>query len=123
MLGSTVTIARALADPLRLRLLAVLRRRQLCASQLVVFAGEPPSTVSGHLAILRAAGLVSARREGRWLWYRLAENPSREAAAALQWVFRALRGDPQVRRDRQRIRHVQRRHPQQTARVYLRSSF
>lgn len=121
MIEPVVEIARALTDPLRVRLLAVLRRRELRASQLVAFAGEPPSTVSGHLATLRAAGLVSARRDGRWLHYRLAENPSREAAAALRWVFTALRGDPQVRRDRRRIRRVRARPPRQTARVYLRS--
>ncbi len=83
MIDPVVTIARALADPLRVRLLAALRRRELRASQLVAFAGLPPSTVSGHLTVLRIAGLISARREGRRIYYRVAAAPPREAAAAL----------------------------------------
>jgi len=121
MIEAVVEIARALADPLRVRLLAALRRRELRASQLVAFAGQPPSTVSSHLAALRAAGLIVARRDGRWIHYRLAEAPPREAALALRWVFGTLRGDPQVRRDRRLIRRVRSRPPRHTARVYRRA--
>ncbi len=122
MLNRVIEIAAALSDPLRVRLLAALRRGELRASQLVVFAAVPPSTLSGHLALLRRAGLVTARRDGRWIHYRLADSPGREAHGALRWVFSALRGDPQARRDRRLVRRVRTRPPRQTARVYLRAA-
>ena len=65
----------ALSDPTRLRLLLALRGGELCACQLIGLVGLAPSTVSKHLALLRAAGLVAARKDGRWVHYRLAGRP------------------------------------------------
>lgn len=120
MLAATVRIARALADPMRLRLLLVLRRRELCAAQLVAFAGQPPSTVSSHLAALRAAGLVQVRREGRRLWYRVPDQAPHAVRAAVRWVTSSVRGDARVRRDQQIVQRVQQQPLRKVARVYHR---
>jgi DNA-binding transcriptional ArsR family regulator len=92
-----VTIANALADESRARLvlgLALLRERgipELCVCQMTEFLALAPSTVSKHLSILKAAGLLDARKDGRWMYYRLAtggrgggDNPA--AAQAVAWV-------------------------------------
>lgn len=67
-----VRILETLADPSRLRLLRLLQGRELCVCELVDTLRIPQYAVSRHLRRLRAMGLVEARREGRWMHYRLA---------------------------------------------------
>ncbi|HUV30572.1 MAG TPA: metalloregulator ArsR/SmtB family transcription factor [Acidobacteriota bacterium] len=70
-----VNLFRALGDESRLRAVLVLRRHELCVCQIVELLGLAPSTVSKHLAILREAGLIEARKMGRWVHYRTAPAP------------------------------------------------
>ena len=67
----------AFAEPTRLRLLALVAGGETCVCDLVGTLRLPQPTVSRHLAVLRAAGLVSARRSGTWMWYSLAPARSR----------------------------------------------
>jgi ArsR family transcriptional regulator len=60
-----------LADPTRLRLLRLLRQEELCVCELVDTLRMPQYKISRHLLSLRVVGLVEARREGRWMHYRL----------------------------------------------------
>jgi len=67
--------AKALADENRLLALALLKRRgELCACEIQAATGLTHATVSHHMALLGEAGFVTARREGKWLYYRLAKN-------------------------------------------------
>ncbi len=66
----------ALSDENRLRMVYALRRGELCVCQLIDLVGLSPSTVSKHLSILRDAGLLDSRKEGRWVYYRLASQTS-----------------------------------------------
>ena len=95
----------ALSDPTRLRLLLALRGGELCACQLIGLVGLAPSTVSKHLALLRGAGLVAARKDGRWVHYRLADRPDFPVvgtrAAAL---FQGLEKSPALRDDARRLK-------------------
>ena len=61
----------ALTDPTRLRLLRLLRRQELCVCELMDALRMPQYKISRHLRTLRAVGLVEARRDGRWMHYRL----------------------------------------------------
>jgi len=61
----------AMTDPTRLRLLRLLRQQELCVCELVDTLRMPQYTISRHLRSLRAVGLVEARRDGRWMHYRL----------------------------------------------------
>jgi ArsR family transcriptional regulator len=70
-------IFRAFADPTRLRILSLLLRGELCVCDIVDTLDVPQPTASRHLAYLRKAELVEARREGLWMYYKLA--PSRTA--------------------------------------------
>jgi ArsR family transcriptional regulator, arsenate/arsenite/antimonite-responsive transcriptional repressor len=71
-----VRIGRALADPTRVRVLALLRRGELCVCELTDVLGLTQSTLSTHLQALRAAGLVTTRRAGKWVYYALAPEPA-----------------------------------------------
>ncbi|ATX83068.1 ArsR family transcriptional regulator [Mariprofundus ferrinatatus] len=68
------SIFKALGDPIRLRLFSLLTHEELCVCHLTESLKLPQSTVSRHLGVLRSAGLVSTRREGKWMHYRLAED-------------------------------------------------
>jgi ArsR family transcriptional regulator len=91
-------IGRALADPGRLRILAALGRGELCVCHLVELLGLDQSTVSRHVAVLRDAGLVRQRREGRWVHYRRSSGDAR-VAALLVAVDGLLEGAPELEAD------------------------
>ena len=63
---------RAFSDRTRLRILSLLRSRELCVCDLVRVIDAPQPTISRHLAYLRKAGLAKARKQGLWMYYRLA---------------------------------------------------
>jgi ArsR family transcriptional regulator len=65
-------VFRALSDQTRLRILNLLKGGELCVCELVDLLGVPQPTASRHLAYLRKVGLVLARKEGYWSYYRLA---------------------------------------------------
>jgi ArsR family transcriptional regulator len=74
---------KALGDPVRLRLFYLLCcRDELCVCHLTDALKLPQSTVSRHLGVLRHAGLVATRRDGKWMYYRL----SGEMAQALAGI-------------------------------------
>jgi len=87
-----VDIAAALADHSRVRALWACRRGELCACQIIALLGLAPSTVSRHMAILRQAGLIIARKDGRWMHYRLPTGPEASPLArkAIDLAFASL---------------------------------
>jgi len=64
-------IIKAMAHPTRLLILNSLKKKETCVCELRELVGDDISTVSKHLSVLKNAGLVAARREGNWLFYRL----------------------------------------------------
>ncbi|HHN77997.1 MAG TPA: ArsR family transcriptional regulator, partial [Phycisphaerales bacterium] len=92
-LDRLVRVTSALADPSRVRLLAACFGGERCVCQLVELLGRSNATVSKHLAILRDAGLLDSRKEGRWVYYRLPDEPGPEAADAIGLVRRHAAGD------------------------------
>lgn len=92
-------ILRTLADPTRVRILALLEREELAVQELMEVLGMAQSRVSRHLGILREAGLLRDRREGTYVFYRFA--PDTEGAWRDAWVLarRELAGDPAAERD------------------------
>lgn len=101
------TVAKAAADPSRIRILKLLEAGEPCVCQLTAALDLAPATVSKHLAALKAAGLVQQRRDGKWVYYRLAErafNPY--ALSFLALVRSALADDPTVAEDRRLLTQV-----------------
>jgi ArsR family transcriptional regulator, arsenate/arsenite/antimonite-responsive transcriptional repressor len=72
----------ALADPTRLRLLNLMNGREVCVCYFVEILGQSQPKISRHLAYLRKAGIVAARRDGKWMHYRIV-TPRHEGAAKL----------------------------------------
>lgn len=101
-------ITAALSDETRLRALLALRLRELCLCQVTELLELASSTVSKHLSLLKQAGLVESRKEGRWIHYRLVDDDraTPEALAAIQWARAALARDARVLEDTKRLKAI-----------------
>jgi len=98
---------KAAGDPTRTRILKLLEDGPLCVCQVQAVLGLAPSTVSKHLALLKAAALVEDRKQGRWIRYQLAADPANGHAAGVLALLRgALDRDAAVIADRRRLREV-----------------
>lgn len=95
---------KVLADPTRLRLAVLFSiRGEICVCNVAEALGEPDFKISRHLRIMRAAGLVVARREGTWMHYRLCEARN-DLEKCLHDCFRdCLSGHPTVLKDLERL--------------------
>lgn len=101
MLETFETVAKAVADPSRVRILKLLEGGELCVCQITAVLDLASATVSKHLAALKTAGLLQQRRDGKWVHYRLAErelNPY--ALSFLALVAASLGSDPTTAEDR-----------------------
>lgn len=85
-----VKIFKALADPTRLRIMLLLRRRELCVCELMYILEMEQSRVSHHMRVLRDAGVAEDVREGRWIIYRVPE----EAKTLLDGLFAGAFREP-----------------------------
>jgi ArsR family transcriptional regulator len=92
----------ALADPTRLRLLALLEAGPLCVCHFQTVLAEPQAKISKHLAVLRARGLVKARRDGNWMVYALAEP----GPAALDVLPGLIAAEAQLKRDAAKLKRL-----------------
>lgn len=103
-MGSMVKCLRALGDENRLRILMLLRVRDLCVLEVVGSLGISQPLASSHLAVLREAGLATARREGRRIRYGLSEEARRGGKhRLLQQVAAAIAVEPVIAADRERL--------------------
>src|SRR5215831_6140427 len=102
-----LNITKALADENRVRMLVALQGGEICVCQITELMGLAMSTVSKHLSILYQAGLVNARKEGRWMYYSLPKNGAPAAAReAVGWVRRSLGGSERIAEDAKRLKKV-----------------
>jgi DNA-binding transcriptional ArsR family regulator len=90
---------RALADRTRLRIVNLLARGSLCVCDIQRILGQPQSSVSRHLALLKAAGLIRDRRDGMWTFYTLTPWESPLARGVLGAIRTHLGTDADYRRD------------------------
>ena len=98
---------KAVGDPTRTRILKLLENGGLCVCQVQAVLGLAPSTVSKHLTILKHAGLVEDRRDGKWIEYALTDdtrNP--HARPVLELLRGTLDKDSAVIADRKRLREI-----------------
>jgi ArsR family transcriptional regulator len=93
----------ALGDKTRLRLLNLMGDQEICVCYFVEILAQGQPKISRHLAYLRSAGIVVARREGKWMHYRIAmpENPG--AAQVLRQTLAWLKEDRAMQADRARL--------------------
>ena len=93
----------ALADRTRLRLLNLIAEQEVCVCYFVEILQAPQPTISRHLAYLRRNGLVAARREGKWMHYRMAVPENRLARQVLKDILSWLADDREMQRERARL--------------------
>ena len=103
---SIETVFRALADRTRLRLVNLMSDGEICVCYFTETLGESQPKVSRHLAYLRRAGLVSARRDGKWIHYRLAEPADANVAEILRSTITWMRADAAMQRDRKHLAKI-----------------
>jgi DNA-binding transcriptional ArsR family regulator len=73
-LHSETRIFKALSDPNRLKIVKLLKEGELCACELTIVLSSSQSTVSHHLSVLKSAGLIKERKEGKWSYFRLSDG-------------------------------------------------
>ena len=98
-----VTLFQALGDKTRLRLLNLLAGGELCVCYLVEILGESQPKISRHLGYLRRAGVVAARRDGKWMHYRITRPADARQARALDCLLSIVADDRQMQRDRAQL--------------------
>jgi ArsR family transcriptional regulator len=93
----------ALGDNTRLRLLNLMGEQEVCVCYFVEILGQPQPKISRHLAYLRSAGIVAARREGKWMHYRIVMPANTGAAQLLQQTLDWLKSERAMQADRKRL--------------------
>jgi ArsR family transcriptional regulator len=94
---------RALADRTRLRLLNLMSGQEICVCYLVEVLRISQPKISRHLAYLRKSGIVEARRQGRWMHYRIVPPPDAALAQILNQILAHLSDDNSIQQDRARL--------------------
>ena len=98
-----VTLFAALADPTRLRLLNLMDGREVCVCYFVEILKQGQPKISRHLAYLRKAGIVEARRDGKWMHYRIERPDDARAVSILDATLQSLKGDKGMQADLARL--------------------
>ncbi len=107
MLRAYEAVLKAAADPNRVRILKMLEGGELCVCQIVAALNLSQSTVSKHLSLLHAAGLVEERKIGRWVHFRLGEAAINEYAQPMLALLRGWLGkDATVKTDAERVKRI-----------------
>ena len=99
-------LLRALADRTRLRLLNLIDDKEVCVCFFVEILKTSQLKISRHLAYLRRAGIVSARRDGKWMHYRITQPSDVVAKRMLGDVRNWLKSDPAMVRERKRLEGI-----------------
>ena len=94
---------RAFSDPLRLRILRLLQQGEICVGDLVDVLDVPQPTASRHLRYLREAELVDVRKNGRWVFYSLAESTNCFHGRLLDCLKGCFAEVPELQQDAQRL--------------------
>jgi ArsR family transcriptional regulator len=102
ILSGTATLFLALGDKTRLRLLNLMRDREICVSSFTDVLGQSQPKISRHLAYLRNAGVVEARRDGKWIHYSISTGLDENSRRLLFELFKWMEGQEGLRVDREK---------------------
>ncbi len=94
----------ALGDNTRLRLLNLMGDQEICVCYFVEILDQPQPKISRHLAYLRSASIVSPRRDGKWMHYRIVMPPNTGAAKVLRETLSWLKEEKAMQADCARLR-------------------
>ena len=115
---STLKSLRALSDPTRLRIVALLEKDELSVNELQEITRMGQSRISTHLGLLQDAGLVQSRREGKRTFYRLNQHADSATGEFIQLAIRGAKELPELSGDQINLKRVLNRRREQ-AQVYF----
>jgi len=95
-----------LSDPNRIRLLSACLDRERCVCQLVELLDLSNASISKHLSMLKRAGLLDSRKEGRWVHYRSPESPTDLVRDSLKLVMAHTQDDAIIIADREKLKSI-----------------
>ena len=104
-MNDLVLLGKAFADPTRIRILAALRRNELCVCELCDALEMSQSTLSTHLQTVRQAGLVTTRKDAKWTYYGIEAEQNALVETLFTFHQRALDTDRRLQRDAERVAH------------------
>jgi ArsR family transcriptional regulator len=93
----------ALGDNTRLRLLNLMGDQEICVCYFVEILNQPQPKISRHLAYLRNAGIVTTRRDGKWMHYRIVMPPNEGATRVLQEILQWFKEEKTMQADRGKL--------------------
>ena len=112
-----LAVTKALADENRLRAVGLLRQHELCLCQIVEVLGLASSSVSRHMSILQQARLVESRKQGRWAYFRLAEDGAPQLVHdTLKIILASLSSDRKAKADQKSLKTLLRIEPEELCR-------
>ena len=100
-----VLAAKAFADPSRVRILNSIRGQELCVCEISDTLSLTQSTLSTHLQVIRKSGLVTARKQGKWMYYAIAPHAKRLVDTLFDSYSESLKPDATLRDDDKKLRN------------------
>ena len=101
----TAQIFQALSDETRLRVIKLLEERELCVCELIQVLDMSQPRISRHLSVLKNAGLVDDRREGKWVYYSLCDGNENKAIKTILKTMTLLANDNSaVKKDKKKLK-------------------
>lgn len=104
-MNDLILFAKAFSEPTRIRILAALRQSELCVCELSDAMEMSQSTLSTHLQVIRQAGLVTTRKDGKWVYYALAPEQAPLINSLFAHHRAAIETDRRLDRDAERLGH------------------
>ncbi|MGH7942251.1 MAG: ArsR/SmtB family transcription factor [Limisphaerales bacterium] len=117
-MSATLKSLRALSDPTRLRIVALMERGELSVAELQEITRLGQSRISTHLGLLQGSGLLQSRREGKRAFYKLNEQPDAAAREFIQVAIRGAKELPEHSGDQTNLKRILNRRREQ-AEVYF----
>lgn len=109
MLKEKTKLFKALSDPNRLRILKMLQTKPLCVCEIREVLQLANSTVSKHLSILRDAGFIVEKKEGKWVNYNINHHPAdSRISAILSSLDFWISDEDSIIADKQKVRNIDR---------------
>lgn len=105
-MDNVIALFKALSDRNRLRIVAALMHyKELCACQIIELMGVTGATVSRHMGVLIASGLVDSRKAGRWVYYRMRREKA-EFTGLVRWIEKQLGNDSDIACDAKKLAEI-----------------
>lgn len=102
-----IAIAKAFSDPQRVRAVLALQNGELCVCQIIELLKLAPSTISKHMTILRQAGIVKNRKEGKWVYYSLIDEKKKSNVTDfILMTLDNLNGDLIIKTDKSHLQKI-----------------